>query len=146
MLLKIRLLSQGEAMSPINRNFRAKKANVQKKAFVYYQRLRNLSDFIENHLEDKLGIEQAARIACLEKKYFSAYFRKKVGIRYSTWINLLKIERAKSLLGSEDYQISEVSHILGYDSLSTFERRFREFTKLTPSQFKKSIKKSFYIS
>jgi AraC family transcriptional regulator, arabinose operon regulatory protein len=109
------------------------------KAFVYYRRLKRLREFVERNSEKKLGIAEAAKIVCLEKKYFSAYFRKHIGMKYSDWINRLKIEKAKFLMYSGDYQISELCDILGYE-VSTFERRFKKLTGLSPSGYKKVVK------
>lgn len=44
--------------------------------FVYYPRLKKVKEYVEEHLEEKISLANAAEIAGLEEKYFSAYFRK----------------------------------------------------------------------
>ena len=113
-------------------------------AFSYDERLKRVKEHVQRHIDESMRLEQAAKIACLEKKYFSAYFRKKAGIPYSEWLHLIKIEEAAKLLMNKDFGILEISQNLGYESVSTFGRRFKRLKKQTPMEFKKAIQKKIY--
>ena len=52
------------------------------------------------------------------------------------YIILLKIERVKELLSSNEYNLSEISYILGYSSVQYLSNQFRKTTGITVSQFK----------
>lgn len=93
-------------------------------AFGYYEPLRRIRDHVESHLQEKLSLDAAARIACFERSYFSTFFRRKVGIPFSTWLGLVRIRKAAGLLAERDRCIAEVAGEVGL-TLRTFERRFK---------------------
>lgn len=52
-------------------------------AFSYFPRLTRVREYVLRHLHGTVTLADAARVACLEKTYFSSYFRKKVGISFT---------------------------------------------------------------
>ncbi len=61
--------------SPIQRDWLEE---IAWQSFTYYPRLRKVNLHLHDHLSDKIAASDAARIACCEAKYFSAYFHAKV--------------------------------------------------------------------
>lgn len=105
-------------------------------AFEYYEVLRRVKLFVEQHYNEDLGVGEAAEIAAMEKKYFSAFFRQKVGIGFMDWVNSLRVTKALIFLKEKNYTILEVSQAVGFADITTFERRFKQFTQMTPLAFK----------
>jgi two-component system response regulator YesN len=112
------------------------------RAFEYYYRLRQIKQFAEEHYKEQIPLKRAARIAGLEEKYFSTFFQKKVGVGFKHWLTQLRIARAMELIKTEDYTISEIAQAVGFTDLRTFERSFKTFIKLTPRDFKNSVRPS----
>jgi len=110
------------------------------RAFDYYPRLRRVREHLEKHISDPLPTTAAADIACLNASYFSSFFRSKVGVRYTEWARLVRIERAMDILKSENRSIREVACDVGYAGLRTFERAFKRHTSLTQSEFKRMVR------
>lgn len=52
----------------------------------------------------------------------------------------MKIEQAKILLRNSTYSITEVSEILGYNSVHYFSKRFKLATTMSPTEYISSIK------
>lgn len=109
-------------------------------AFEYYERLRRVRRFVEEHYAENIPLDTAAKIAGMEKKSFSRFFRTKTGIPFSRWLACYRIERAKRLLQSKNYSVTEVAFAVGYQDLTTFERAFKRLTRMTPSAFKRSVR------
>ena len=65
-------------------------------AFHFYEPLRRVRDHVESHGPDSLSLDGAAKIACLERSYFSTFFRRKAGIRFSDWLGLLRVSSLSS--------------------------------------------------
>ena len=63
----------------------------QRNAFQYYHRLQEIKRFIEEHYMEEISLKKAARIAGLEKKYFSTFFHRKVGVGFKHWLTHLRI-------------------------------------------------------
>jgi two-component system, response regulator YesN len=112
------------------------------RAFEYYYRLRQIKQFAEEHYRENIPLKRAARVAGLEEKYFSTFFHKKVGVGFKHWLTHLRIARAIELIRSEDYTISEIAQAAGFSDLRTFERSFKTLTKLTPRDFRNSVRPS----
>lgn len=70
--------------------------------------------------------------------YFGRYFQKNACKSYKTYLNELKIEKAKELLISSDMKISTIAFKLGFKNESYFYTVFKNITDTTPTQFKKA--------
>lgn len=66
----------------------------------------------------------------------SKVFSTSTGTTLEKYIILLKIERAKELLSGNEYNLSEISYMLGYSSVQYLSNQFRKSTGITVSQFK----------
>ena len=111
--------------------------------FRYYDRLRRIEQYIAQHYAEELSLAQAATIAGLETKYFSAFFHKKVGVSFTTWLAQVRVKKAIDLLLMEDRAISQVSLDVGFASVRSFERAFKRYTNKTPSQFRYAVRSAY---
>jgi two-component system response regulator YesN len=111
-------------------------------AFTYHSRLRKLKDYVDENYANDLSLGTAAKIAGLNDKYFSTFFRVKTGICYRDWIAGIRVGRAKEMLRTQAHTVMGVSTAVGYQDLRTFERAFKKQTGLTPLQYKRSFRPS----
>jgi len=84
------------------------------RAFSYYQRLQRVQHFVESHITEPIRLEDAARVASLEPKYFSKFFKEKTGLAFSSWVHDQRIFRAMELLRTEEISISNLVAKVGY--------------------------------
>jgi AraC-like DNA-binding protein len=94
-------------------------------AFQYYHRLQEIKRFIEEHYMEEISLKKAARIAGLEKKYFSTFFHRKVGVGFKHWLTHVRVARAMDLMKAEDYTISEVAYSAGFKESGLLKGRLR---------------------
>lgn len=109
-------------------------------AFVYYHRLRRVKEHVEQALADDISLESAARVAGLEAKYFSSYFRRKTGRCFKHWLAERRIEKAMHMMRACDYTIAQVAFSVGFRDLRTFERTFKKCTGITPRAYRDSVR------
>lgn len=109
-------------------------------SLAYYPRLKRVDDFVSQHISDPIGLKDAARVAALEPKYFSKYFRQKAGITFSEWLHDKRIERAKEILMKESISIQRLAALSGYSNPRTFRRAFRIRTGLSPSAYRNQVR------
>ncbi len=83
--------------------------------------------------------ENAARVAAMERRYFSAFFRKKVGMTFADWMRQTQIAEAMELLKHPNQSMNEIAAKVGFSSLGSFQSAFRWHTKMTPRRFRQSI-------
>ena len=108
-------------------------------AFRYYPRLERVERYVHDQGLRGVTLEEAAHKAGLEPKYFSAYFRSKVGVRFRDWIWLLRIDRAKELMRNRYAGIAGVAFAAGFGDVRSFERAFKRITGMTPAQWRTTI-------
>ncbi len=110
---------------------------LNERAFDYYPRLERVRTFVEDNLTEEITLEDVAKVAAMERTYFSAFFSQKVGVTFSAWLQYLRVARALELIRSKNHSITEVAFAVGFNELSTFQKAFKRWTSLTPRDFKK---------
>ncbi len=108
-------------------------------AFNYYSRLSRVKHYVDQHFSEDISLQKAARVAALEEKYFSAFFRKKTGICFRQWLAELRVNKAIEIIRQNDASITDVSLIVGFRDLRTFERAFKKCRGMTPRDFKRTV-------
>lgn len=71
------------------------------------------------------------------------YFKKFTGKTVASYLRELKCNRAGMMLRSTNLSILEISEYLGYDSLSHFNRIFKEYYGIPPAHYRKSKKEEY---
>lgn len=112
---------------------------INRSAFRYYTRLSRVESYVEQNYGHPISLGDAARVACLERKYFSAFFRDKTGICFRDWLAQIRVIRATYLMRQTNHSITHVALAVGYSDLRTFERAFKKHKGTTPQQFKKAV-------
>lgn len=85
-----------------------------------------------NYISEKLGYDY---------NYLANTFSEVKGITIQQFIIMHKIERIKELLLYDELNLTEISYLLNYSSVSHLSNQFKKMTGLTPSYFKKLKKK-----
>ena len=99
-------------------------------------KLRRVTEFINDNLEEDLGLAEIAEVAGLSQFHFARAFRKSTGLTPQNYLMQQRIERAKVLLAKDDLPIVEVSLRTGFKNQSHFTTLFRKFTKFTPKMWR----------
>jgi AraC-like DNA-binding protein len=81
------------------------------------------------HLSQKVGINQ-----CYLKKGFKELF----GSTISEFVQTQRMLKARILLSSQNYTVSEVAQAIGYSNVSNFSNAFRKYTGVCPSELNKN--------
>lgn len=97
--------------------------------------------FLDENLNKKVTINDISkalgRSGSAIKKDFSEVF----GVGIIEYFNRMKIKEAKRLIREGKLNFQEISERLAFDTPQYFSRCFKEKTRLTPSEYKRSIRK-----
>ena len=93
---------------------------------------------IKNPKYLRLPITKLAAYTPYSYSHFSMLFRQYTGKTIVSYLNELKLLRAKELLRNTNYTIGEIAVDLNYESTSSLNHNFKRFTGLTPTEFRKS--------
>lgn len=97
-------------------------------------------DYMEENLTERINLTSCAKVAKLSKHHFCRVFKKNIGMSPMKFVMFLRINRAKELLKKDELNLLEVALATGINEQNRFTRAFKEFTGVTPSKYKKSIK------
>lgn len=93
-------------------------------------------NYIDNNFNKDLTLDNIAKVYNYNTAYLGKLFTKKVGTNFNSYVEKIRIEEAKKLLLLEDLKIYEVSEKCGYKNVDYFNRKFKNYTGLSPSKYK----------
>ncbi|MEC0182422.1 AraC family transcriptional regulator [Paenibacillus peoriae] len=103
------------------------------------ERIKKVILYIEEHYNEKISLEDLASIVGMNKNYFSTYFQIAVGKNPVTYINEYRCEKAAKLLKNRELKVLEISLMVGFENFSYFIRKFKEYKRYSPSQYRKMV-------
>ena len=104
----------------------------------YARRFERVLHYIENHLDEKLSVEQLSRVAHSSKFHFHRQFSQYVGLGVSAYVRQLRLKRASYQLVFSQQRVIDIALEAGFDSPEAFARAFRKEIGQSPSQFRLS--------
>ena len=100
-------------------------------------RLRAVVEYIEEHLDAGLTLEQMAAAAHPSAYHVARQFKAATGVPPHQYVIMRRVERAKQLLqGSGDLSLAEVAVHAGFSDQSVFSRHFKRLVGVTPGRFR----------
>ena len=102
------------------------------------RQLKPVINYISDHLDQDLGLEELAAIAQLSQYHFSRAFKRSTGMSPHQYVIRQRVDRAKLLLRKEKMSICEVAIACGFTHQSHLNRHFKRLTGITPKTFLKS--------
>ena len=99
--------------------------------------LRNVLSYIGDNLGAHLTLEKLAGVFGYNPSYFSTMFSKGVGVGFSKYLQLQRINRACILLITTEWPLESIAGELGYYDTSHFIHAFKLIEGVTPSVYRR---------
>ena len=96
--------------------------------------------FLNENCGEKLRFKDVTDFAKISATALKTLFAKKTGCGVMEYFTDLKINRAKRLISESNYNFTEISRLLGYDSLHYFSRQFKQKTGMSPTEYANSAR------
>lgn len=97
------------------------------------RRLLRARDAMDRRFAEPLDVPTLARIALVSEAHFIRTFRTTFGETPHRYLQRRRVERAMFLLRSTDRSVTDICMAVGFSSLGTFSRVFREVVGEPPS-------------
>jgi AraC-like DNA-binding protein len=94
--------------------------------------------FVLAHFHENVNRDKMADMVHLSPGYFSNLFRSEVGMSFSDYLIMVRIENAKSMLRRFELSVEAISKRCGFNSLAHFSRTFKDRCGLSPLKYRKS--------
>lgn len=95
--------------------------------------------FIHAHLDQPLPLGLVARQAGLSESHFCRLFKDSAGLTLTDYVNHCRIHWAKRELLKPEARVSEIAFMIGYQSLSQFNRSFARITGQSPTLYRRKL-------
>nr|WP_246627979.1 AraC family transcriptional regulator [Paenibacillus oenotherae] len=102
-------------------------------------RLRDVLDFVEDHLSERIQVEEVCKLANMSYYYFVKFFKKAIGLSFTEYVNYRKIKWAERILLTKDLSVSEVGDRIGMPNMAHFYKMFKKYNDCSPKQFQKRM-------
>lgn len=99
--------------------------------------LEKVKDYVNEHYSEEMTLSDIAQSLHLNYYYLSTYFKNHTSENLTTYINRVKIEKAKQLLKESDTSITEISKIVGFSDHNYFSKVFKKYVMMTPSAYRR---------
>jgi AraC-like DNA-binding protein len=98
--------------------------------------------FIREHHTEDLSLGQVAAAVHTSVFYFCKLFRKATGTTFTEFVSRTRIEKAKNLLLNPNLRISEIAYEVGFQSLTHFNRVFKNVVGESPTDYRTRLPKA----
>ena len=95
-------------------------------------------DAMDRAYAEPLDVPALARIAHVSAAHFIRTFRATFGETPHRYLQRRRVERAMSMLIESDRDVTDICFAVGFSSLGSFSRTFRQIVGESPSDFRRS--------
>jgi len=92
--------------------------------------------YMRENYRQEISLGEVAKAVGLSRDHFCKLFHRSTGLRFTEYLNRVRIEHAKALLRTREGRIAPVAQEVGYRSLSQFNRSFRQLTGASPRDWR----------
>ena len=109
------------------------------------RRIKKLKDYIDAHFNEEIRIEVLADMVGMTPNALSRFFKQRTNRSISNYINEVRLGHATNMLADSTMSIAEISYRCGFNTISNFNRIFKNVKEITPKEFRESYKKNIFF-
>ena len=94
---------------------------------------------MENNYTQKITLKMLATKFGINESYLSRMFKNQTGKNLIYYVNEKKMHKARELLGNPHMMIKEAAYAVGYDDQFYFNKLFKRFFQVSPTEFRRRI-------
>lgn len=103
--------------------------------------VRKALNFVEENIDNpEYSIEDLSKDLGLSKTHLNRKLQSIVDLTPLQFIRSIRLKRAAQLLTNSQYNINEISYMVGFNTLKYFNSHFKEEFQMTPSQYREKNK------
>jgi len=99
-----------------------------------------ICSYIDENYRENITLGELCFLCGTNKTTLCSEFKKKYGHTVVQYINTLRIKEAKRHLREGKINLTQIAELTGFSSVHYFSRIFRQYEKMSPSEYTKTIK------
>jgi len=100
-------------------------------------RLSEIYRYVQRNFSKDISLKDISIVAGLTPQSFCRWFKKSTSKHFFDYLNEVRIFNACEMLIGSDTPVAGIAYHCGYNTISNFNKLFKEATGLTPGQFRK---------
>ena len=92
--------------------------------------------YVRSHLSEPLDGDSVAEACGVSRKTLCTRFKIETGETFAAYVRRVRIERARRLLDTPEFEISRIAYQTGFSSQSHFQTVFKKATGYTPREWR----------
>ena len=104
------------------------------------EEMENARRYFNEHYNEAISIEEFAASRSMSVSWFLRNFKQVTGMSPMHYIIINRINNAVSLLETTDYNVTEISTIVGYENPMYFSRLFKKQKGVSPTEYRKLLR------
>lgn len=101
--------------------------------------IHRVMDFCSHNFKEDINLDDVAESLHLSKYYISRLINKKLNQNFNEYINNLRISEACNILKETEMKIADISEDVGFGTIRSFNRSFKQVMGLSPLEYRSSI-------
>ncbi len=102
--------------------------------------VRKVMEYIDSNYFEELSLNTLAEQYNVESSYLSRCFKQEAGMNLTQYITRLRMENARSYMKEDALNLTEIAFMVGYDDYGYFNRVFKKYFGISPSEYRMSKK------
>ena len=107
------------------------------------ERINSVVNYVMENYQNSIALAEVATLINMNESYFSRFFRKATGNRFSDFVNQIRISKACELLAHTDQYITTICYKVGFNNVANFNRRFSQYKNVTPNLYRKQVQQRY---
>ena len=99
-------------------------------------KLQRVTEYIDQHMDKDIKIEQLAEIMHFNTNYLYHFMKTHLGITPMQYIYKRRLEKAKFLLTNTDDTLTEIASVTGFSDVYHFSKSFKKNTGISPRAYR----------
>lgn len=97
-------------------------------------------EYVYKYYAKDISLQDVANYAGLSENYFSNLFKREMDEPLVSFINQVRIEKARKLLENQNLKVSEVAEVVGFRNTTYLSTMFKKITGISISEYKNQVK------
>ncbi|MEA2331356.1 MAG: hypothetical protein QOH58_1494 [Thermoleophilaceae bacterium] len=98
--------------------------------------LRELQQWLPDHLDEDLSVPALARRACMSERNFARAFRDETGMTPAAYVETARVERARIALETGALAVETIARQAGFGTVETMRRAFQRRVGVSPASYR----------
>jgi len=103
------------------------------------ERIDKVFKYLFTNFSRDIKLDDVAALINMNKQAFCRFFKTRTQKTLVEFVNEIRIAHAIKLMNTNDMTIGSIAYECGYNSISNFNKFFKQITNTTPSDYKKRI-------